>query len=255
MSALDFPAAFTLTGKTILITGASSGIGSQIARECARAGACIIASGRNEERLSNLLHELPELPSSAHRAIVCDLGDADQIGELVRQAGKIQGVVHSAGVSMLAPLRMASRRHIEDQLAVNVVGPMLLTGQLLARNAIESGGAILFISSISAHIGVHGVSAYSASKAALEAMARSLAMETAKKKIRVNCLAPGLVETPMLEAARQTAGGLEETQARYPLGFGRPEDVAYAAIFLLSDASRWITGTTLILDGGHTVGR
>jgi NAD(P)-dependent dehydrogenase (short-subunit alcohol dehydrogenase family) len=178
----------------------------------------------------------------------------ESIKDLVQNVGKIDGVVHSAGISMLAPLRLASRKHIEDQLRTNTVGPMLLTQQLLLRNAINAGGSIVFISSISAHIGVHGVSAYGGSKAALEGMARSLSTEVAKKKIRVNCLAPGLVETPMLEAARSTTGGLDETLARYPLGFGLPEDVAHAAIFFLSQASRWITGTTLVLDGGHTVG-
>lgn len=98
------------------------------------------------------------------------------------------------------------------------------------------------------------MSSYSASKGAVEAMARSLSMEVAKKGIRVNCLAPGLVQTPMFEAALSTTGGLDETIKSYPLGLGQPEDVANAAIFFLSPASRWITGTTLVLDGGHTVG-
>ena len=125
---------------------------------------------------------------------------------------------------------------------------------MLLKNNIQQGGSIVFISSISAHIGVHGVSSYAASKGALEAMARSLSMEVSKRGMRVNCLAPGMVQSPMLDAARNTTGGLEETIKRYPLGLGLPEDVANAAIFFLSSASRWITGTTLIIDGGHTVG-
>lgn len=242
---------FSLTGKRILVTGASSGIGRQIALSCAHAGAEVVVSGRNAERLNATLDSLS---GSGHVALPLDVCDEAAIKAAISTLGKLDGVVHSAGISMLAPLRLATRSHIESQLAANLVGPMLLTQQLLLRNCIQQGGAIVFISSISAHIGVHGVSSYAASKAALEAMARSLSMEVSKKKIRVNCLAPGLVQTPMFEAAVSTTGGLEETIAAYPLGLGLPEDVANAAIFLLSPASRWITGTTLILDGGHTVG-
>lgn len=243
--------AFKLEDKTILVTGASSGIGRQVAISCAAAGACIVISGRNEERLDGVLKELK---GTNHRAIIADLTDDLGIEKLGSSVGKIDGVVHCAGIAQLAPMRMASRAHIEGQLNANVIAPMLLTKQLLARNCLLEHGSILFISSISAHIGVHGVTAYSASKAALEGMARSLSMEVARKKIRVNCLAPGVVETPMFAAAQSTTGGLEDTLAKYPLGIGKPEDVANAAIFFLSHASRWITGTTLVLDGGHTVG-
>ena len=245
------PNPFGLAGKTILITGASSGIGRQIAISCALAGANLVVSGRNTDRLAALLAELRD---PAHRMVAGDLLDDSIIKDMVVRIGKIDGVVHSAGIAALAPLRLASRSHVEGQMATNFVAPMLLTQQLLLRNAVTDGGSIVFVSSISAHIGVQGVSAYSASKAALEAMARSLAMEVAKKRIRVNCLAPGLVETPMLAAARATTGGLEAILAQYPLGIGQPDDVANAAVFFLSGASRWITGTTLILDGGHTVG-
>lgn len=243
--------AFNLDGKIILVTGASSGIGRQIALSCAQAGAQIIASGRDAQRLDATLEAMP---NAGHRTLALDLCDDAAVKAAVGALGKIDGVVHGAGISLLAPLRLATRSHIESQLASNLVGPMMLTQQLLLRNAIQQGGAVVFISSISAHIGVHGVSSYSASKGALEAMARSLSMEVAKKGIRVNCLAPGLVQTPMFEAALNTTGGLDETIKNYPLGLGQPEDVAHAAIFFLSPASRWITGTTLVLDGGHTVG-
>lgn len=242
---------FSLAGNRILVTGASSGIGKQIAKSCAAAGATVVATGRDAGRLQGLL---AELPGAGHGVVTCDLADDASIKALVEKTGKVDGVVHSAGIYMLAPLRLSSRAHIEDQLRINTVGPMLLTQQLLLRNAVNPGGSMVFISSISGHIGVNGVSAYGGSKAALEAMARSLSLEVAKKKIRVNCLAPGLVETPMLEAARAAAGGLEDILAKYPLGLGKPEDVANAAIFFLSPASRWITGTTLVIDGGHIVG-
>lgn len=243
--------AFGLEGRTILVTGASSGLGRQIAVHCAGAGASVIATGRDPARLDALLAELGD---GGHRALPADLTDDAAVKALAEQAGKIDGVVHSAGVAALAPIRLASRQHIENQLAVNLVAPMLLTQQLLLRNALRPGGALLFVSSISAHIGVHGVAAYSASKGGLEAMTRSLAVEVARKKLRANCIAPGMVESTLLDAARTTTGGLDAIEAQYPLGFGRPEDVAHAAVFLLSPASRWITGTTLVLDGGHSVG-
>lgn len=242
---------FSLAGKRILVTGASSGIGRQIALGCAHAGAEVLVSGRNDERLNATL---AALSGTGHQTLPLDVRDETAVKAAAPIAGKLDGVVHSAGISALAPLRLATRSHIENQLAANLVGPMLLTRELLLRNAIRQEGAIVFISSISAHIGVRGVSAYSASKGALEAMARSLSMEVAKKGIRVNCLAPGLVKTAMFEAAQSTTGGLDETIKAYPLGLGLPEDVAHAAVFLLAPASRWITGTTLVLDGGHSVG-
>lgn len=242
--------AFGLHQRTVLVTGASSGIGRQIALSCAGAGATVIVTGRNPERLQALLDELGGSP---HSIIVADLNEEAQIAELSKAIGKIDGLVHSAGIAALSPLRMASREHIESQLATNLIAPMLLTRYLLARQCIRNGGSIVFISSISAHIGVRGVSAYSASKAAVEGMARSLSIELAPRQVRVNCLAPGFVRTPMLEAASTTIGGLDTTIAKYPLGIGQPEDVANAALFFLAPASRWITGTTLVLDGGHTV--
>ena len=130
---------------------------------------------------------------------------------------------------------------------------MLLTQALLKRNLVAADGSILFIASIAAHIGVAGVGAYSGSKAALLAMSRCLAMEVVKRGIRVNCLSPALVETPLLDATAQVVGSLEAERGNYPLGFGKPDDVANAAIFMLSGASRWITGTTLVMDGGLTI--
>lgn len=247
----DSVSAFSLTGKYILVTGASSGIGQQIAVSCSQAGATVIAAGRDARRLDVTLGMLE---GTGHRVVSFDISDDAAIESAVADIGKINGIVHGAGISMLAPLRLAARTHIESQITINLVGPMLLTRQLLLNGLIEKDGSIIFISSISAHIGVHGVSAYSASKGALESMARSLSMEVAKRRIRVNCLAPGLVRTPMFEAAQNTTGGMDETISRYPLGLGMPEDVANAAIFLLAPASRWITGTTMVLDGGHTVG-
>lgn len=242
---------FSLDGKRILVTGASSGLGRAIAIGCSQRGATIVASGRDELKLRETISALYGI---GHTSICADL--TDQVGrdQVTLQAGNIHGLVHSAGIAGLAPLRQATVAHIETQMDTNFVSPMLLTQNLLQHNAIQPGAAILFISSIAAHVGVRGVSAYSATKAALEAAARCLSMEVAKKNIRVNCLAPGEVRTPMFDASMNTTGNLAGTLASYPLGLGLPEDVANAAIFFLSPASRWVTGTTLILDGGHTVG-
>ncbi|MNN46759.1 2-(S)-hydroxypropyl-CoM dehydrogenase [compost metagenome] len=130
---------------------------------------------------------------------------------------------------------------------------MLLSQGILKRNLMAADGSILFIASIAAHIGVPGVGAYSGTKAALIAMSRCLAMEVIKRRIRVNCLSPALVETPLFDATVKMVGSMTQQLERYPLGFGKPEDIANAAIFMLSGASRWVTGTTLVMDGGLTI--
>ncbi|HCL4103340.1 TPA: SDR family oxidoreductase, partial [Pseudomonas aeruginosa] len=148
---------------------------------------------------------------------------------------------------------MMTEAHLHEVQSINVDSPMLLTQALLKRNLVAPGGSILFIASIAAHIGVAGVGAYSGTKAALIAMSRCLAMEVVKRNIRVNCLSPSLVETPLLDAATQTVGSMDGQRSNHPMGFGKPEDIANAAIFMLSDASRWVTGTTLVMDGGLTI--
>jgi NAD(P)-dependent dehydrogenase (short-subunit alcohol dehydrogenase family) len=163
------------------------------------------------------------------------------------------GVVHAAGISRLSPVRMMTQEHLQEVQSINVDAPMLLTQGLLKRNLIAPSGSIVFVASIAAHIGVAGVAAYSGTKAALIAMMRCLAMEVIKRKIRANCLSPALVESPLLDATAALVGSLDEERKNYPLGFGTPDDVAHAAIFLLSDASRWITGTTIVMDGGLTI--
>jgi NAD(P)-dependent dehydrogenase (short-subunit alcohol dehydrogenase family) len=245
---------FSLAGKHVLVTGASSGIGLAIAVACARMGARITATGRDEARLAQMLALLNQISGEAHRSVMADLTQAaDRERLAVALEGNIHGVVHSAGISRLCPVKMMSADHLQEIQRTNVEAPVLLTQQLLRGNRIEAGGAVLFIASIAAHIGVAGVGAYSASKAALLAMSRCLAMEVAKREIRVNCLSPALVETPLMDATAQVVGSLEQQRAQYPLGFGKPEDVAHAAIFMLSSASRWVTGTTLVMDGGLTI--
>lgn len=245
---------FSLTGKRILVSGASSGLGKAIALSCARMGGELIVTGRDPQRLEATLSELQAISQLPHQAVLADLTVAAERDALVAAlTASLQGVVHSAGISRLCPARMVTEAHLREVQSTNVDAPVLLTQALLKRNLVAADGAILFIASIAAHIGVAGVGAYSASKAALIAYSRCLAMEVIKRRIRVNCLSPALVDTPLLDATAQVVGSLETERNNYPLGFGQPDDVANAAIFLLSGASRWITGTSLVMDGGLTI--
>ncbi|WPB57767.1 SDR family NAD(P)-dependent oxidoreductase [Xylophilus sp. GOD-11R] len=247
---------FTLEGKRVLVTGASSGIGQAIALGVASMGAEVLALGRDAARLDETLERLRAASPAAHAVCQADLTQPEGVtAAAAAVTAPLDGVVHAAGISRLSPFRQMTLAHLREVQSINVEGPLLLTQAILRRNLVAAGGSILFISSIAAHIGVPGVGAYSASKAALIAATRCLAMEVAKRKIRANCLSPSLVVTPLFELAMQTAGedSMARQEANHPLGFGRPEDVANAAVFFLSDASRWITGTTLVMDGGLTV--
>jgi NAD(P)-dependent dehydrogenase (short-subunit alcohol dehydrogenase family) len=245
---------FSLAGKRVLVTGASSGLGQATALACARMGAEVIASGRDASRLEQTLLQLRAVSPLRHRARVADLTVADQRQALVAWLDDaLHGVVHSAGISRLCPVRLMNAEHLQSLYAINVEAPTLLTRELLRQGRLCDESSLVFIASIAAHIGVAGVGGYSATKAALIAMARCLAMEVAHRRIRVNCLAPALVETPLVQAARTTVGTFDKHLQGYPLGIGQPDDVAHAALYLLAQASRWVTGTTLVLDGGLTI--
>jgi NAD(P)-dependent dehydrogenase (short-subunit alcohol dehydrogenase family) len=247
---------FSLEGKRVLVTGASSGIGQAIAYAVAAMGGEVTALGRDRERLEATLAQLQAISPAAHAIAQADLTQPDGVDAAVAAIGSpLHGLVHAAGISRLSPFRQMTLAHLREVNSINVEGPLLLTQGILRRSLVAPGGSILFISSIAAHIGVPGVGAYSGSKAALIAATRCLAMEVAKRKIRANCLSPSLVVTPLFELAMKTAGeeSMARQEANHPLGFGKPEDVANAAVYFLSDASRWITGTTLVMDGGLTV--
>jgi NAD(P)-dependent dehydrogenase (short-subunit alcohol dehydrogenase family) len=242
---------FALTDQRILITGATSGIGYSTALVCAQMGAEVIGIGRDEVRLQRTQEALQGISGKPHRMIKVDLTvAADRESLAASISAPINGLLHSAGISRLCPVRMMTEQHLRELQSINVEAPMLLTQALLKRNLIAADGSIVFLASIAAHIGVPGVAAYSGTKAALIAMMRCLALEVIKRGIRTNCLSPALVETPLLDTAMSY---LEAERKHYPLGFGRPDDVANAAVFLLSNASRWITGTTIVMDGGLTI--
>lgn len=242
--------AFSLVGKRILVTGASSGIGRQTAISCADMGAQLVITGRNAERLAATYQALQ---GSGHLAVAADLTQPEDLSNLVAQAGPLNGVVHAAGISKLVPLRMLKQTHLDEMFAHNAYGPLLLTKELLAKRKLQPDGSIVFISAVASHIGPLASSAYSASKGALLGAMRSLGLEVAKQGIRANCIAPGYVRTPMLNGLVSGGVDVEAFANLAPLGMGEPQDVAYAAVFYLSDASRWITRNYFIVDGGLTV--
>ena len=237
--------AFSLEGKTILVTGASSGLGRQIALSCAQRGARVIVTGRNVQRLQETFDLLA---GSGHKQVIAELTNAEDRAHLVQAAGtQLHGIVHSAGRQKHVPIRQLSESVMTQMYADNFLAPVMLTQQLLATNAIAQQGSIIFLLSTAAHMGTRGIGPYSAMKAALLGIIKCLALEQAKRKIRVNGISPSAVVTPMWDPAQ-----LEAQQARHPLGLGTPEDVANATIYLLADASRWVTGTSLVMNGAAT---
>ncbi|MBT3208304.1 MAG: SDR family oxidoreductase [Bacteroidetes bacterium] len=239
---------FKLTDKNIFVTGASSGIGREIAISASKYGAKVIITGRNEERLNNTYSELS---GEGHLALPADLTDEKQIAFLVDKLPKLHGVVFSAGLTAHMPAKFIRQANIDHLFNINFESPVLATGRLLKKRKILDSGSIVFLSSIGSKYSYFGGAMYSSSKAALETYSRVLASELAPKKIRANCLSPTFVKTPMVDGAEQTISKevMDNFERMSPLGFGDPIDVANAAIFFLSDASRWITGTNLPLGG------
>jgi NAD(P)-dependent dehydrogenase (short-subunit alcohol dehydrogenase family) len=243
---------FFLDEKTILVTGASSGIGKAIALECSKMGASVVITGRNEERLAQTF-EL--LEGGNHKKVVCDLSSEESIIDLSEQLSGLNGIVYAAGIVKTLPFQFISSKEIKNIFDVNFFAPVLLSQSLIKAKKIVKDASIVFISSIDGTVAVHtGNSMYAASKGAVTAISRNMAVDLAPKNIRVNCILPGTVETPLIHAGDITQEQLNENAKLYPLKrFGKPEEIAYAAIFLLSDASAWTTGANLVIDGGYTL--
>lgn len=243
---------YSLDGKTVLVTGASSGIGRTAAIECSKLGAKLVVTARNEERLVQTLNELE---GTGHQMILCDLSIEDEIDQLVTKVPEIQGLVNNAGFTKILPIQFVNFTDINNILQVNTVAPILLMQKLLKKKKIKKGASVVFTSSM-AGLGTStvGNSMYATSKGAISAFIRCVALELASKNIRVNAVCPAMVDTGILESGTITKEQLEEDIKNYPLGrYGRPSDIAWALIYLLSDASSWITGDNLIIDGGLTL--
>lgn len=239
---------FNLNNKTILITGASSGIGRACAIESSAMGANCILVGRNQSELQ----KTKELCIHTSSIIVADLTNDDDIKKIILDVPQVDGIVHCAGVINPRPIKFLKSENIKEVFDINFNAPVLLTSAMLQGNKIANEASIVFISSISSQFPYFGGAVYVSSKAALEAFSKTLAIEVAQRKIRSNVLQPGLVETQMLDKTKQAAGdeNFALYESKYPLGFGKPEDVANAACFLLSQEAKWITGSELRMDGG-----
>lgn len=243
-------------GRWVVLTGASSGIGRAIAVELARRSARVLLIGRNETRLKETE---AQLPPNAGRVVVQDLRQTDALMPLVqdhaREHGRIYGLCYCSGVVETRPLASFRAEGFREMMDVNVTAGLELSRAVCRRDVMTTdGGALLFIASIYGAVGMPGQMAYSATKGALQSAARSLAIELARRRIRVNTLSPGLVRTPMTDAAFSLLSKeqVHELEAAHPLGTGTPDDVARAATFLLAPENGWITGTDLVIDGGYT---
>lgn len=241
---------FSLQGKKILVTGASSGIGRQIAIECAKMGAELFITGRNSQRLNDLLSSFPEGVKAT--SIPADLTDSGSIDFITESVNTLDGIVHCAGIGDRTLSKMVREKDIERVMKTNFNAPVLLQRALLKKKKVNKGASIVFIASRAPFAPSIGNSLYSASKGALIAYSKVLGLELAPQKIRVNCICPAMVWTELVERdASLTGVDYHEAEKSYPLGrYGRPEDIAYLSVYLLSDCSSWMTGSTIDVTGG-----
>lgn len=241
---------FSLKDKKIIITGASSGIGRATAIECSKLGAKLILLGRNEDRLKETLENLA---GSEHKFYSGDLTIDDTITEIVSKIDNIDGIVYSAGINDKSLIKSLNREKIEKMYNTNIFSPMLFTKEILKQKKLNKEGSIVMISSISSNYATISNALYASSKGALESFIKVSALELSSRRIRVNGIRPGVIETPLLNSYTLKEE-LEAFKSQFPLGrFGTPEEIAYGAIYLLSDAAKWITGTIFNIDGGVTL--
>lgn len=243
---------FSLKGKTILITGASSGIGKAVAQECAAAGATCIITARNQERLTATLSGLE---GDNHQLMLADLSNLDNIEAIVDQLPKLDGIVSCAGVVETKILKFTDEEDLQNLFNTNAFSSIRLIRTLVQQKKLKKEASIVIISSISGvKCGYLGGSIYGATKGALEGFAKATALELAPQKIRVNTITPGMVETSLLKDSEIDKDLLEIDKQKYPLKrYGNPEEVGYCAVYLLSDATKWMTGSSLLIDGGYTL--
>lgn len=242
---------FSLEGKTILVTGASSGIGRSIAVECSKMGANVIVTGRNEERLNDTFGMLTVINGSQqHQSVIADLNDESSVMSLINSIGGIDGLVNNAGVNRVKPVSFIKDEDLEYVFNTNTFASVRLSKQLIKKKKLNNNASIVFTSSVSAFFNAPGRALYASSKAAITSFMRSFAVELAEKGIRANAVHPGMIETKMIYE-NLTEEEIQNDLATYPLKrYGKPEEVAWSVIYLLSDASAWVTGSSLLIDGG-----
>jgi NAD(P)-dependent dehydrogenase (short-subunit alcohol dehydrogenase family) len=246
---------FTLEGKRILITGASSGLGRQCAIRCSNSGATIIITGRDKTRLMQTFKDL--LPGK-HSVFEADLSDFDSyetfLTGVMKENGQIDGFVHSAGVELTLPFNMMKPIHYQSLFNINVISGFELCRILLKRKYLSKNASLVFIASIMGILGQPGIIGYCSTKGALINGVKAMALELIPYGIRVNSILPAVCKTKMTEEflSNLTDEARERVLKMHPMGLGEPDDVALAAVYLLSDASRWITGSGLVIDGGYS---
>lgn len=243
---------FTLNGKTILVTGASSGIGRETAIACANMGASIVVTGRDGERLQETAQTLG---SACVAQLAADLTSAGDLQNLISSLPHLDGAVLCAGNSTTLPLQFGTREKFDDMFNINFFAPVELLRLMYKKKLLNKGASVVLIASIGGtHSFMPGNGVYGASKAALNSVMKYAAREYASRKVRVNSICPGMVDTPLIHRGTITEEQLAEDAKKYPLGrYGKPEDIANGAIYLLSDASSWLTGHDLVIDGGFSI--
>lgn len=239
---------FSLAGKTILVTGASAGIGRGIAVTCSKMGAVVVIAGRNEERLGETMDMLE---GKGHKVIVCDLTECDSLYSAVLGLPKLDGIVHCAGIGQRIPCRMLTENNVDQVMETNFKAPVMLQTELLAQKKVNKGASIIFVASIASWSPSIGNAVYSASKGAVISYANCLSLELAPRQIRVNCISPAMVWTDLILKSGMDEEQLKADEQKYPLKrYGTPEDIANLAIYMLSDASSWMTGSNVKISGG-----
>ncbi len=242
---------FSLKGKTILVTGASSGIGQATAVECAQMGAEVVITGRDTKRLQ----ATADLMGNLKAQIAADLTNQEDVEHLVASLPPLDGAVLCAGNSTTLPLQFGSREKFDEMFNVNFFAPVELLRLMYKKKVLQKGASVVLIASIGGtHSFMPGNGVYGASKAALNSLMKYAAREYASRKIRVNSICPGMVDTPLIHRGTITEEQLAEDAKRYPLGrYGKPDDIANGVVYLLSDASSWLTGHDLVIDGGFSI--
>lgn len=242
---------FSLEGKTILVTGASSGIGRGIAVACSKMGATVILNGRNQQKLGATLALLDE---GNNKMVVADLTSSESVCRMMKELPALDGVVHCAGVGQRVPCKLLTEDAVNLVMDSNFKAPVLLQAELLRHKKIKKEASIVFIASIASWSASFGNSVYSASKGAIISYANCLSIELAPRKIRVNCISPAMVWTDLVLQEGVDEEQLKEDESKYPLKrYGQPEDIANLAIYMLSDASAWMTGSNVKISGGGSL--